>query len=244
MINGHIHKMDRLIAILIQLQSKRIVTAKELASRYNVSLRTIYRDIRTLEAAGVPIGSQAGKGYFLAEGYRLPPVTFTTAEAGALVCAEKFIETMGDGSLKHAYACALNKVLAVLNTRDRDCMQTLGERMGVFFGKMSKCQPSARFLSCIQTAIGGHYVLKILYCSLNSEIPCARRVEPIGLFYYGRQWYLHAYCQLRKAYRSFRADRIRDLSVLDETFDGLTHGNAANKVMERLGGISRATPDT
>lgn len=70
-------RLSRLISILTQLQSKRLVTSTELALKFNVSVRTIYRDIRTLESAGVPIAVEEGKGYSLVDGYRLPPVMFT-----------------------------------------------------------------------------------------------------------------------------------------------------------------------
>lgn len=74
------NRINRVTSILIQLQSKKIIPAKEIAQRFNISLRTVYRDIRTLEEAGIPIGSEAGKGYFLVEGFLLPPVMFTAAE--------------------------------------------------------------------------------------------------------------------------------------------------------------------
>jgi predicted DNA-binding transcriptional regulator YafY len=81
------NRFDRIVAILIQLQSKKIVKAQELSKRFDVSLRTIYRDIRTLEVAGVPIYSEAGVGYSLVEGYRLPPVMFTREEAESFIAA-------------------------------------------------------------------------------------------------------------------------------------------------------------
>ena len=70
-------RLTRLTTILIQLQSKRIVVAKEIADRFGISLRTVYRDIKTLQEAGVPIASKNGKGYFLVSGYHLPPVMLT-----------------------------------------------------------------------------------------------------------------------------------------------------------------------
>ena len=89
-------RFDRIVAILIQLQSKKIVKAHELAERFKVSLRTIYRDIRTLEASGVPIYSEAGIGYSLMEGYRLPPVMFTREEASSFIAAEKLMQKFTD----------------------------------------------------------------------------------------------------------------------------------------------------
>src|ERR687897_2699091 len=94
------NRIDRLTAILIQLQTKRVVKAEEIADRFEISLRTVYRDVRALMEAGVPIGSEAGKGYFIVDGYHLPPVMFTTDEASALMLAGKLVEKMTDNSVR------------------------------------------------------------------------------------------------------------------------------------------------
>ena len=93
------NRFNRVTAIFIQLQSKKIVRAKDISDRFNVSIRTIYRDIQTLTEAGVPIGSEAGVGYYLADGYRLPPVMFTKEEVTAFLTAEKLIEKFTDNSI-------------------------------------------------------------------------------------------------------------------------------------------------
>eukprot|EP01136_Pigoraptor_vietnamica_P039838 Opistho-1_new@11073 len=100
-------RFDRVIAILIQLQSKKVVKAQELAERFEVSLRTIYRDIRTLEASGVPIYGEAGIGYSLVDGYRLPPVMFTREEASSFIAAEKLMEKFIDKELGQHYQSAM-----------------------------------------------------------------------------------------------------------------------------------------
>jgi len=104
------NRIDRLTAILIQLQTKRWITSTEIAARYEISQRTVYRDIRALEEAGVPIGSEAGKGYFLVDGYRLPPVMFTREEAGALLIAEKLVNKLTDRSVKKNFDSAIDKM--------------------------------------------------------------------------------------------------------------------------------------
>jgi predicted DNA-binding transcriptional regulator YafY len=119
------NRIDRISAILIQLQSKRVVTAKEIARRFDISIRTVYRDIRTLEGAGIPIGSEAGLGYYLVEGYRLPPLMFTTDEVGALITAGKFVDRFADPSSKASYDSALYKIRAVLKSRDWDHAEEL-----------------------------------------------------------------------------------------------------------------------
>jgi predicted DNA-binding transcriptional regulator YafY len=113
-------RFDRIVAILIQLQSKKNVRAQDMAERFEVSLRTIYRDIRTLEASGVPIYSEAGIGYSLMEGYRLPPVMFTREEASSFIAAEKLMEKFTDRELAKHYTSATYKLKAVLKTTDKD----------------------------------------------------------------------------------------------------------------------------
>lgn len=85
------NRLTRITTILIQLQSKKIVTAKEIADRFEISLRTVYRDIKMLQDAGVPIGSENGIGYFIVSGYSLPPIMITEEEANALIVSEKLM---------------------------------------------------------------------------------------------------------------------------------------------------------
>lgn len=84
-------RLARLSAIITQLQSRRIVTAREIAQKHQVSIRTVYRDIKTLEQSGIPIVTEAGRGYSIMEGYHLPPIMFTEEEALALITAVQLI---------------------------------------------------------------------------------------------------------------------------------------------------------
>jgi predicted DNA-binding transcriptional regulator YafY len=101
-------RLSRITAILTQLQTKRMITAPTLAEKYSVSVRTIYRDIRSLEQSGVPIVTEEGKGYSLMEGYRLPPVHFTESEANALITAEQLVLKNNDASLIEHYPVLLS----------------------------------------------------------------------------------------------------------------------------------------
>src|SRR3982750_4092273 len=114
------NRIDRLTAILVQLQSKRVVKAEEIADRFEISLRTVYRDVRALMEAGVPIGSEAGKGYFIVDGYHLPPVMFSQEEASAMMMAGKLVERMTDHSVRTAFESALMKIKAGLNATQKD----------------------------------------------------------------------------------------------------------------------------
>ena len=122
-------RFDRIVAILIQLQSKKIVKAQELADRFECSLRTIYRDIRTLEASGVPIYSEAGVGYALMEGYRLPPVMFTREEVSSFIAAEKLMQKFTDPTLGNHYASAMYKLKSVLRSTDKDYLSNIESRV-------------------------------------------------------------------------------------------------------------------
>ena len=119
------NRINRVTSILIQLQSKKIIPAKEIAQRFNISLRTVYRDIRTLEEAGIPIGSEAGKGYFLVEGFLLPPVMFTAAEVGALITAGKFLNCHGDESFIKDFDSAMYKIKSILKHGEKNYAQEL-----------------------------------------------------------------------------------------------------------------------
>jgi len=85
------NRLTRITSILTQLQSKKVITAKKIADRFEISLRTVYRDIKTLQGAGVPIGSENGMGYFIVDGYSLPPIMITEEEANALIIFQKGI---------------------------------------------------------------------------------------------------------------------------------------------------------
>ncbi|MCH5690846.1 HTH domain-containing protein [Niabella sp. W65] len=121
-------RLSRLTAILTQLQTKRLLTAPKLADKFSVSIRTIYRDIRALEQAGVPIITDEGKGYSLMEGYRVPPVMFTEAQANALITAEQLVLKNKDASFVKDYTEAIEKIKSVLKYNIQDKANLLAER--------------------------------------------------------------------------------------------------------------------
>jgi predicted DNA-binding transcriptional regulator YafY len=213
------NRIDRLVAILIHLQSKKIVTAREIANRFEISQRTVYRDIRALEEAGVPLGSEAGTGYFINQGYHLPPVMFTSDEAAAMLTAEKMIEKLTDNSLVKHYKAAMYKIKSVLRSAEKDYIETLDSHIVVL-------QPPSfnqntfpnNYLTSVHRALSNKYVLKIEYYSNTCEEYTSRQIEPIGLCFYGNRWHIIAYCRLRNEYRDFRIDRIRQMQLTNEIF--------------------------
>ncbi len=207
-------RLHRLTAILVKLQSKKVVQAAELADKFEVSLRTIYRDMQALTDAGVPIGAEAGTGYFLVDGYSLPPVMFTEKEANALLTASKIIETNNDQSLINEYQGAVDKVIAVLKSTQKEKLELLEQR--VFSYTKNEILPSNSLL-IIQQAITDYRVLEIKYTAANKEFT-KRQVEPLGVYFTNNIWVMIAYCRLRKDYRQFRTDRILNLIETQEFF--------------------------
>jgi predicted DNA-binding transcriptional regulator YafY len=124
-----IKRLSRLTAILTILQTRRIVTSFNLAEKFGVSVRTIYRDIKALEQAGVPIIAEERKGYTLMEGYRIPPVMFTENEANALITIEHLVQKNSDSSLIKEYTEAVNKIRAVLLHTTKSKAELLSKRI-------------------------------------------------------------------------------------------------------------------
>jgi predicted DNA-binding transcriptional regulator YafY len=213
------NRIDRLTAILIQLQTKRVVKAEEISDRFEISLRTVYRDVKALMEAGVPIGSEAGKGYFIVDGFHLPPVMFTTDEASSLMLAGKLVEKMTDKSIQNSFDSALFKIKAVLNDSEKDRLESLQSHIEVMALPRQENPYPDHFLTSIQVAVVQKDVIRIDYFSGYNEANTTREVEPIGLFYYGAAWHLIAWCRLRNGYRDFRADRIKAMTKTNQHFD-------------------------
>lgn len=205
----------RLTAIITQLQSKKLVTATELSEKYGVSVRTIYRDIRTLEQSGIPIFTEEGKGYSLVEGFHLPPIMFSEEEANALITAEQLIIKNKDESLVKNYINAIVKIKSVLRSSQKEKSQLLSER--IVFRTNIENKVTSSHLICVQSAITNYNLLKIEYLSLENKFT-QRIVEPFALYSTQENWLLIAFCRLRNEFRAFRLDLIQKLTVLNENF--------------------------
>jgi predicted DNA-binding transcriptional regulator YafY len=207
------NRFDRITAILIQLQSKKVVKAQDLADRFGTSLRTIYRDIRTLEEAGVPLYGEAGIGYSIVDGYRLPPVMFTQEEAMAFITAEKLMEKFTDSSLNNNYSSAMYKVKAVLRGKEKDLVENLEEQI-VVIDRPRDNTPPGNILDTLLKAISEKKVVKMTYQAFDKE-SSERFIEPIGIFHENSNWYTIGFCHLREEYRQFRIDRVKEIKLTD-----------------------------
>ncbi len=214
------NRIDRVTAILIQLQSKKIVRAQEIASWFSISLRTVYRDIKTLEEAGIPISGEAGVGYSIMEGYRLPPVMFTKEEAIAFLTAEKMVEKLTDTSSSRHYGEAMYKIKSVLRYAEKELLEDMENYIEVVENPyLPVKENNSIHLQTILKSIADKQILDIGYFANHTQQYSNRDVEPVGIFYLGSYWYIIAYCRLRKDYRNFRTDRISYINATARYFE-------------------------
>jgi predicted DNA-binding transcriptional regulator YafY len=211
------NRIDRISAILIQLQSRRVVKAQSIADRFSISLRTVYRDMRTLEEAGVPIIGEAGMGYSLADGYRLPPIAFTLDEATAFITAEKLVECLTDEVNHSSYKSAMYKVRAVLRNAEKDYLAGMDSRIEVLkANRPPGMQADVNPLQLILKSITLKKVINLNYFSYYRQQHSQRCVEPVGVFYLDNYWHLIAWCKLKQDYRDFRFDRMMNVQLTEE----------------------------
>jgi len=217
------NRIDRLHAILTHLQSKKRVTAQEMADRFNISLRTVYRDVKSLDESGVPVIGEAGTGYTIMEGYRLPPVMFTREEASALLLGGKFAERFTDGAVKKNFSAALFKIKAVLRSSDKEYVDNLTDHIEILSHRPPTSEMPDQYLSLLQQAIAQKRIVDLQYHSNGKDEKTARSVEPFGLLYYSSAWHLIAWCRLRKGYRDFRLSRMLKVDLQEHFFDASLH---------------------
>jgi predicted DNA-binding transcriptional regulator YafY len=209
------NRIDRLFAITTRLQARGHLRAADLASIFEVSIRTIYRDITALSESGVPIVSLPGRGYSLVDGYFLPPLLLSTHEATALVLGARLVAGQASPDTARAAEDAVAKLLAVMNDDARRQLRELDDVLDL--------APSAELrarldvndakVRALWQAILQRRVTTIRYVGRNQGRETIRQVEPLRLGYANATWYLTAFCQVRQEERAFRLDRIETLEV-------------------------------
>jgi predicted DNA-binding transcriptional regulator YafY len=196
-------RADRLFQIVQRLRGGRLVTARQLAERLEVSERTIYRDIADLQSTGVPIDGEAGVGYILREGFDLPPLMFTRDEIVALVVGARLVRAWGGASMARGAEEALVKIEAVLPKDDRSRIaNTQIHAPAAYLSEQER-----RIIDIVERAVDGGNVLTIQYRDLEGR-ESGRDIRPLGLWFWGKVWTVIGWCELRAAFRTFRTDRI------------------------------------
>ncbi|MEQ8523900.1 YafY family protein [Gracilimonas sp.] len=203
------NRIDRLTAIIIFLQGRKKVTVEELSERYDISERTVYRDLVALQEAGVPIGSEPGSGYYIVRGFHLPPVMFDRNEAASLLAGERLMQKWNTTDLGKSYLSALDKIRAILPPDEKEYFETLDAHIQAFHNQnKNQPQPDNQIFVALQNAIFKKEIIEIIYSSPHKKKKSTRKVEPLGLLLMGNHWYLAAWCCLREDYRMFRLDRF------------------------------------
>ena len=218
------NRMDRLFAIVLQLQMHGKMRAQDLAAHFEVSARTIYRDVQALSEAGVPVTATPGQGYALVEGYFLPPLMFTAMEAGALALGADYVAPTLDAPFRAAAESAQAKLAHALTADAHRELQQIQDSVRFVPPRHHPEHPRLRQL---REAIVRRRVLRIDYQAYGRPAPECRDVEPYGLIHYAGGWHLLTYCRMRQAPRSFRLDRIDGVTVLADHFEprvGLSAG--------------------
>jgi predicted DNA-binding transcriptional regulator YafY len=205
------NRIDRLFGILTLLQSKKYVPAEKIAERFGISVRTVYRDIKALGEQGIPVSFEQHRGYFIVQGYFLPPVSFSTEEANALLLVQSMVSGFTDQSIHKHYSSALNKIKSVLKSSQKENLEFLDNNIRM---QLPSCfANNFEYLSLLQNAISQKRIIELDYKNKN-EVVSKRDVEPIGLVFYAFSWHLVAWCHLRQEYRDFKLVRI--LKVRDK----------------------------
>ena len=209
------NKAERLLKILTILQSRRrVITARALAERLNVSERTIYRDIQSLSQTGIDIEGEAGVGYMLTPGSLLPPISFEENELESLILGVRMVQGWGDKELGRAANQALEKIRAVLPERLHYLQSIAHETLLVPEYQRDNI---GRFNATLRHAINRHLKVSIRYRKESGD-SSERTIWPLGLVFWGKVWTLVTWCELRNDYRIFRTDRIQSLAASEEKF--------------------------
>lgn len=213
------NRIDRLSAILIMLQSSPSVRMKQITNRFDITPRTVYRDIKALEEAGVPIAGDSRTGFSLVEGFKLPPLMFTEKEAFAFLAAEKLVDRFSDAGLKEGYKSGIDKIKSVMRLAEIKAMDNFTDNVSSLDLRFKNPADSQNILQHLMSEIFKRKKVQISYFSYSRQEASIRKVDPIGIFFSMSHWYLIAFCNTKKDYRTFRVNRIQEIINTDKDFE-------------------------
>ncbi len=211
------NRIDRLFAMLLVLQTRQVVRAEDLATQFEISQRTVYRDMAALSEMGVPLVAMPGEGYTLMPGYFLPPLVFSPEEAAALMLGARLLGLHALGRLPDDAERAITKIAHVLPSKSREQVARLSEIVRFFVERRGFDLDDPRLVA-LQRAIMEQRLVTLTYQGAQREGMTERTVEPHYLTYSDGSWYMSGYCRLRQAPRAFRLDRIVKYRVLHARF--------------------------
>ncbi|QIK55467.1 YafY family transcriptional regulator [Dysgonomonas sp. HDW5B] len=213
------NRIDRLSAILIMLQSSSSVNMKQITNRFGITPRTVYRDMKALDEAGIPIAGDSRIGFSLVEGFKLPPLMFTEKEAFAFLAAEKLVDRFSDAGFKEGYKSGIEKIKSVMRLAEIETMDNFTDNVSSLDLQFKNPSDSQNILQLLMSEISKRKKVQISYFSYNRQEVSIRKVDPIGIFFSMSHWYLVAFCNTTKDYRTFRVNRIQEIINTDEDFE-------------------------
>lgn len=205
-------RFDRILQLFFLLQSKTIVTINELQSRFETSKRTIYRDLKALETAGVPISYHDGSGYSISEGFRIQPCRFSPEEVLSLLIAEKMMQQHQTKFINQQFESALIKVKSSLQPQQKIALRDLDDKL-LINSEFESENYLPDIINTLLSSVSSHAIVKISYHKSSDKEFKVREIEPVGLFFERDFWYVLAFCLLRMDYRNFRLDRIKQAAI-------------------------------
>lgn len=215
------NRTDRLLAIVLELQRYGTRRAEDLAKTFEVSRRTIYRDIQALSEAGIPLVAMTGHGYSLVEDYFLPPVNFTTDEALVLLLGSDIMEQNTDAEYRKAVLSATKKIETIIPNHLIESVNYLRRNIKMLGMRRLNDQKSSQ-LTQIRRAMIDQKQIQINYTKRLSEneitTPTTRVIAPYSLAHLKDDWYIMAHCYLRDDVRVFRLSRIDKITILPRAF--------------------------
>lgn len=202
-------RAERLFRLVNELRNRGVSRAEDLAAYFEISVRTVYRDVAHLQASGLPIEGEAGVGYLLRPGFDLPALTFTYEQLDALAIGLSFVEVAGDASLSQAAREVRGKLQASLPASDKRKL----ENAPLFASRRDGRAPP--FLKVVRRAVREARVLRLRYGDAGGRLS-ERRVRPLAIWAFTDGWLFAGWCELRNDFRAFRLDRV---STIEETED-------------------------
>ncbi|WP_142683576.1 helix-turn-helix transcriptional regulator [Chitinophaga polysaccharea] len=210
-------RLERIVHIFFLLQSRSVVTNKELQERFHIGRRTVYRDLKVLEQAGVPVINESGQGFSIIEGFRVLPSRFSQEEVLSLMVAEKVMQKHETAFVRQHFETALIKIKGSFRAQQKDHLSHLENKLQINEPfRETKYLPD--IIDVLLKSILSKRVVEISYVKSGTSLKVARTIEPVGLFYENGSWYVLAWCRLKSGYRNFRLDRIQRIIRCDDNF--------------------------
>jgi predicted DNA-binding transcriptional regulator YafY len=209
------NRIDRLFGILTLLQSRKYISAEKIAEKFKISVRTVFRDLKALSESGIPLSFEPAKGYFIVQGYFLPPISLTNDEANSLLLMESMVYGFTDKSIQKHYTNALNKIKSILPTAQKEKVEFLTNN--IKYQVPARLKQDYEHLSILQKTIASKNIISFSYKNNKEEIS-RRKAEPIGLVFYAFGWHLIAWCHTRQEYRDFNVSRMFEIEDTHQLF--------------------------